>query len=149
MKRRIITASSKYRVGDSVTFDGNYLGATPRLKSGTIVSVGRGLASHGDPNPGNVYTVELEDGRKCKVDEAAIEESVECNTDIYAAEDNSNDKLADAIDSLKEDFDYIIAGLERLDRQGANGSNDALMIAENISTNLQGHLSEIASHIGE
>lgn len=66
-----------------------------------------------------------------------------------AAEDNSVDKLGNAIDNLKDDFDYIISGLERLDRQGANGSNDALMIAENISSNLQSHIDEIANHVGE
>lgn len=76
-------------------------------------------------------------------------EPVESSTSINSSEDSGGDKLEEAIDILKEDFDYIISGLERLDRQGANGSNDALMIVENLSSDLQGHLSEIAAHINE
>ena len=53
------------------------------------------------------------------------------------------------IDALKDDFDYIISGLERLQRQGANGSNDALMIAENLSSDLQSTITQIASNIEE
>ena len=66
-----------------------------------------------------------------------------------ASESGSDDRFDEAISELKDDFDYIISGLERLDRQGANGSNDALMIAENISSNLQSHIDEIANHVGE
>ena len=66
-----------------------------------------------------------------------------------ASEGGSEDKLTEAIDALKDDFDYIISGLERLQRQGANGSNDALMIAENLSSDLQATINQIASNIEE
>lgn len=69
---------------------------------------------------------------------------------VQAAEgEQGSDKLQAALDNLNDDFDYIISGLERLERQGANGANDAMMIAENLSGALQSVMSEVASHIGE
>lgn len=68
-------------------------------------------------------------------------------TTIKAADDGGNSKLLEAIDALKEDFDYIISGLEKLDRTGASESNEGLIIAENIQDNLQDAISQIASKI--
>lgn len=69
-------------------------------------------------------------------------------TSIMGASEGSEDKLGDAISYLKEDFDYILSGLEHLQRQGANGQNDALMIAENISSQLSNCINEIAAKTG-
>ena len=69
---------------------------------------------------------------------------------IITAAENSreDDRLSSAIDALKDDFDYAISGLEKLQRDGATGTNNALMIAESMSASIQSQLDEIASKIG-
>lgn len=62
---------------------------------------------------------------------------------INAADEGSS-KLADTLDALKEDFDFIISGLEKLDRSGAEASNDGLIIAERLSNDFADVVSEIA-----
>lgn len=64
-----------------------------------------------------------------------------------ASEGGSEDKLTEAVDALKDDFDYIISGLDRLNRQGANGTNAALMIAEKFGEDQQAAIDKIASEI--
>lgn len=64
-----------------------------------------------------------------------------------AAEDNS--KLQDTISDLKDDFDYIISGLDKLERSGAEASNAALIIAEGVSKQFQTYVSEIADKLSE
>lgn len=66
---------------------------------------------------------------------------------INAAETSGDSKLVEAIDGLKEDFDYIISGLEKLDRTGAQESNDGLIIAESIQDSLQDAISKIADKL--
>lgn len=70
--------------------------------------------------------------------------------DINAASDTDagNEKLSAAIDGLKDDFDYFISGLEKLDRTGAEASSQALIIAERLSSSLQENIAEISSAIG-
>lgn len=63
---------------------------------------------------------------------------------VTAAEGDDS-KLISALDSLKDDFDYIVAGLEKLDRTGAEASNNGLIIAENLQNTFQ----EIISSIGD
>ena len=62
---------------------------------------------------------------------------------IYSAENNDN-IFDDALSDLKEDFDYVVSGLEKLSRSGANASQDALAIIENISNDLSASISDIA-----
>lgn len=66
---------------------------------------------------------------------------------IYAAE-GEDSQVSDMISGLKEDFDFILSGLERLERQGANGKNDAMMIGENLNSSLQQHVNDLASKLG-
>lgn len=67
---------------------------------------------------------------------------------IVAAEAADNG-LDEALDNLKSDFDYILSGLEKLGRSGANASNDALAIAETISNALTDFTNQIASAVSE
>lgn len=62
---------------------------------------------------------------------------------IIAAEDTN--PLDDIIDSVKSDFDYIIDGLDTLNRRGAESSKQAMSIASDISANLEQHITAIAS----
>lgn len=61
-----------------------------------------------------------------------------------AAEDDS--KLVVAMDDLKDDFDFIISGLEKLDRSGAEESNNGLVIAERLQSVFQDVISEIGDN---
>ena len=67
---------------------------------------------------------------------------------IVAAEAADNG-LDEALDILIAVFDYILSGLEKLGRSGANASNDALAIAETISNALTDFTSQIASAVSE
>ena len=64
---------------------------------------------------------------------------------ITAAEDDS--KLILALDELKDDFDYIMSGLEKLDRSGAEASNSGLIIAENLQAAFQDIIGRIAESL--
>lgn len=66
---------------------------------------------------------------------------------ITAANDTGDSKLQEMIDSLKDDFDFILSGLEKLDRMGASESNDGLIIAEGLSDSFQAVVSEIADKL--
>lgn len=67
---------------------------------------------------------------------------------VYSAENNDN-IFDDALSDLKDDFDYVVSGLEKLGRSGANASQDALAIIENISNDLSASISDIADRISE
>ena len=67
---------------------------------------------------------------------------------VYSAENNDN-IFDDALSDLKEDFDYVVSGWEKLGRSGANASQDALAIIENISNDLSASISDIADRISE
>ena len=67
---------------------------------------------------------------------------------IYSAENNDN-IFDDALSNLKDDFDYVVSGLEKLGRSGANASQYALAIIENISNDLSASISDIADRISE
>lgn len=69
---------------------------------------------------------------------------------IKAAESaDVNDKLQEALTTMKDNFDFIVDGLELLDRRGAEASNEALIIAERFNTAIDGVISEIAEKIEE
>ena len=63
---------------------------------------------------------------------------------ITADSNTGNEKLDAAIDTLNDDFSYVIAGLEKLARSGASSQQDAQVIAENLETNIQEAISQIA-----
>ena len=67
---------------------------------------------------------------------------------IKSAAEDMDERLPEAIDGLSEDFDYIVSGLEKLGRDGATGTNDALVIAESLSNALQGAIGSIADKVG-
>lgn len=67
---------------------------------------------------------------------------------VKAAEgETMDDRLDQALSDLKDDFDYAISGLEKLGRDGANSSNDALAIAETLSNSIQSTIDQIAGAV--
>lgn len=56
-------------------------------------------------------------------------------------------KLALMLDSISDDFDYVISGLEKLDRSGAEASNNGLIIAERLNDAIQAAIESIAESI--
>lgn len=69
---------------------------------------------------------------------------------IYtASEEKKDNALEDVISTLDSDFEYIMSGLEKLLRSGANAANDAAVIAENLGNDLKRHIADIASKITE
>lgn len=60
-----------------------------------------------------------------------------------------DERLSTAIDELEDDFDYIISGLEKLGRSGAEASNQALVISENLESTLQDVIARIADVVSE
>lgn len=65
---------------------------------------------------------------------------------ITSAEGDDS-KLVIAIDDLKDDFDFIVSGLEKLDRSGAEDSNNGLVIAERLQSVFQDVISEIGDSL--
>lgn len=61
------------------------------------------------------------------------------------AADEGDSKLKDMISDIKDDFDYILSGIERLDRTGSSG--DALTLAETISNQFHTLVMDIADKI--
>lgn len=61
-----------------------------------------------------------------------------------AADDTVDNRLSDAISVAKEDFDYVIMGLEHMGRQGANATSEALRILENLQNGISSVLKQIA-----
>ena len=66
---------------------------------------------------------------------------------VTSAESDGSSKLMETLDEIKDDFDYIISGLEKLDRSGAEASNSGLIIAEGIQSSFQDVIDEIASNM--
>lgn len=78
-------------------------------------------------------------------------EKVESATSIDAAEGDNpmEDRIADALDDLQEDFDYFAAGIEKLMRSGANAGNEALVIIENCRNAVNEYIAQIAQTVEE
>lgn len=66
---------------------------------------------------------------------------------VTAADESGASKLQDMIDRIQDDFEYIIAGLEKLDRTSASESNDGLIIAEGLNASLQDVIAQIAEKV--
>ena len=64
-----------------------------------------------------------------------------------SAASEGDSKLAAALDAISDDFDYIISGLEKLDRSGAEASNNGLIIAERLNDALQAAIEGIAENL--
>ena len=65
------------------------------------------------------------------------------NTIMSAASDDDS-KLAQTIDKLEDDFEYIIASFEKLDRSSAEERNQGTEIAEKLLETFQQAISHIA-----
>ena len=65
---------------------------------------------------------------------------------IMAAESDES-RLSAIIDELKDEFDYIISGFEKLDRSGSELGNNGLAIAESLMNTFMQIESDIASNI--
>lgn len=78
-------------------------------------------------------------------------EKVDSATNISAAEGDNpmEDRIADALDDLQEDFDYFAAGVEKLMRSGANAGNEALAIIENCRNSVNEYIAQIAQTVEE
>lgn len=70
------------------------------------------------------------------------------NSDILSAEEIS-DNLKDKLATIKDDFDYLMSGIEKLGRSGANMSKEAEIIAENLASDIQDSINEVAARIQE
>ena len=77
-----------------------------------------------------------------------IKSSINRLNNINAADDIS-DTLKDKLDTIKDDFDYLMSGIEKLGRSGANMSKEAEIIAENLASNIQDSINEVAAQIQE
>lgn len=63
-----------------------------------------------------------------------------------ASEDDS--KLALLTSQLEDDFDYLLAGFDKLDRTGATESNEGLVIAEGVADAIQDAIAQVSEVIG-
>lgn len=68
---------------------------------------------------------------------------------ILAAETSQNDEFNDTLDVIQDDFDYIVDGLGRLSRTGASGTNAAMIIVEQLQSQLDDIIQQIADTITE
>ena len=66
---------------------------------------------------------------------------------ITAASDSEDSKLLDMMKELKDDFDYILAGFEKLDRMGSSKSNEGYAIAIKLSDMFQSTISQISDKL--
>lgn len=75
------------------------------------------------------------------------DDDIESSTEIDGAEKTENEALQDVLRNMNEDFDFIVQGLEKLDRSGAEDSRIALEIAEKFSGSLQETISAISERL--
>ena len=67
-----INENTEYSVGDIIKFDSNFRGVNPKVKTGEIISVDRGIATKGYSDAGNIYKVKLDDGNIMNIDDNMI-----------------------------------------------------------------------------
>lgn len=63
---------------------------------------------------------------------------------IKSADETVDTRLDDGLKQLSDDFDYLASGIEKLGRNGANSTNDALAILELVSADIQKFISQVA-----
>lgn len=64
---------------------------------------------------------------------------------VTSAENES--AFDDIVSNIKDDFDYIVEGLETLNRRGTDSAKQAMSIAATISSDLEGYIANIAESI--
>ena len=67
-----INENTEYSVGDIIKFDSNFRGVNPKVKTGEIISVDRGIATKGYSDAGNIYKVKLDNGNIMNIDDNMI-----------------------------------------------------------------------------
>lgn len=67
---------------------------------------------------------------------------------ITSADATEDTRLADIIDQLEDDFDYIISGLEKLDRDGRDARESGISVAMQLGEQLNSITAQIADIIG-
>lgn len=90
-----------------------------------------------------------EDDEDYDEDDDYWDEDIESSVDINAAEDNEVDVLDDAMSNLKDDFDFILQGLEKLQRSGGEDYNTAVEIARVFSDNIQATIASISERLSD
>ena len=58
-----------------------------------------------------------------------------------------SDTLKDMLDTIKDDFDYLMSGIEKLGRSGSAMSKEAEIIAETLASDIQDGINEVATRI--
>lgn len=59
------------------------------------------------------------------------------------------DRIGEIQDGVEEDFHYIIAGIEKLVRDGGESTDRALALLNELSETLQGFITSIAGEVSE
>ena len=72
------------------------------------------------------------------------DEDIESAVDINAVEEPNNEALEELMRNLKDDFDFIMSGLDKLERSSAEDSRVALEIAEKYSACQQETIASIS-----
>lgn len=57
------------------------------------------------------------------------------------------DRIGEIQDGVEDDFAYIIAGIEKLVRDGGESTDRALALLNELSENLQGFINSIAGEV--
>lgn len=70
---------------------------------------------------------------------------------IKSAEEKTTiqDRISEIQDGVEEDFSYILAGIDKLVRDGGESTDRALAILGEISESLQGFIDIIAGEVRE
>lgn len=77
-----------------------------------------------------------------------MKKRIRSTVSVKAAE-TEVDKLEETVSELKDDFDYILSGFDKLDRTGAQEHQDALVIAESLQATFADIISQIAEKVAE
>ena len=72
------------------------------------------------------------------------DEDIESSTNILSANSSDNEVLVETIRNMKDDFDFILSGIEKLDRSGSEDSKIAIEIADKLVANMQEIISDIS-----
>ena len=67
---------------------------------------------------------------------------------IIAAKENEDTRLEDMLDVLEDDFDYILSGLDKLNREGRESREEGISIAQQLHESLDAITVQIADIIG-
>lgn len=105
-----------------------------------------------EPKEGSIYDCEgpfeyvepEDDDEEWEYEEEEMwEDDIESSVDITSA-DTTEDVLVETIRNMKDDFDFILSGIEKLDRSSAEDSRIGLEIAEKLTNGMQEIISDIS-----